>query len=116
MADQQPRNTQGGEQRCPWCGAPNAADATRCASCGSWLVSNIGPIDEDGGAVIDVTGSTPEIISDEPPQERVTTYTFSGGRGFAITGGRNCTLMLILLGLFLCVQCVLAYWFFRWVF
>ena len=119
MAEQDvPASPERGVRYCTWCGAPNPLNAQRCASCGSWLASDVRPAsDDEAGPVIDVTGDEPRVV---PPAEPLPPWyssaRYSSGRGLVIRGWPGCLLASIALVLFVCGQCVLAYYILRWIF
>ncbi|RIK39118.1 MAG: hypothetical protein DCC58_15785 [Chloroflexi bacterium] len=107
----------GSGRPCPWCGAPNPANATRCASCGSWIVSAVGPAN-DGETLIDVSSGEPRVVDTTPsPSARAGGVWVGANRAVFIRGGnRACLFATLALVLFICVQCVIAYYVFGWIF
>jgi hypothetical protein len=100
---------------CPWCGATNPPGTERCVVCGSWLVSEVRAPGDESGTIIDVSDAEPRVVEVEPADQYTSTW-FGESRGFVIQGPRGCILAGIVLVLFVCVQCVLAFLFFRWIF
>jgi hypothetical protein len=99
---------------CPNCGAPNAADATRCANCGAMLRPQTINHNDDP-TVIDVTNGEPRVVPAqvEADDERAWPYTFSTrtfehgpGRVIVARGGtRGCLLIGLVLALAFCCSC-----------
>lgn len=87
---------------CPNCGAPNAHDAVRCHSCGTWLTSQ--------EQVIDVTTGEPEVVltgnESQEGQGRFQTMTVGSSRIVVARGGsRTCLLITIVALLVGCCVC-----------
>ena len=100
--------------QCPNCGAPNAADATRCASCGAMLRPRAA--DANDPTIIDVTSGEPRVVPaqvESVEDERAWPYTFSTrafehgpGRVIVARGGtRGCLLVGLVLALTFCCSC-----------
>jgi hypothetical protein len=102
------------QAHCPNCGAPNAADATRCVNCGAALPRHADGADAEP-TIIDVTAGDPQVVPAhvEEPDEHAWPYTFSTrtfehgpGRVIVARGGtRGCLLVGVVLLLAFCCSC-----------